>query len=291
MIPTEILKKVRRIQIVTAAMVNDVFAGQYHSAFKGRGMEFEEVREYQAGDDIRSIDWNVTARAGRPFVKSFREERELTVMLLVDVSGSQSFGTRKQLKRDLVAEIAAVLALSAIQNNDKVGLIQFSDAVEQHVPPRKGRRHVLRLIRETLYFEPRGTGTDLAAALDYLVRVQTRRCVVFVISDFADDSFAAAARIARRRHDIVPIIVGDERERSLPPMGYVDLFDAERGEVVTVNTSSRRVRERISAAALARRQAVERLFRRMRVDPIEVETGGDFVEPLRQFFHRRGQRR
>ncbi|MDX2197606.1 MAG: DUF58 domain-containing protein [Phycisphaerae bacterium] len=291
MIPTEILKKVRRIQIVTAAMVNDVFAGQYHSAFKGRGMEFEEVREYQAGDDIRSIDWNVTARAGRPFVKSFREERELTVMLLVDVSGSQSFGTRKQLKRELVTEIAAVLALSAIQNNDKVGLIQFSDAVEQHVPPRKGRRHVLRLIRETLYFEPRGTGTDLAAALDYLVRVQTRRCVVFVISDFADDRFAAAARIARRRHDIVPIIVGDERERSLPAMGYVDLFDAERGEVVTVNTSSRRVRERISAAAQARRQAVERLFRRMRVDPIEVETGGDFVEPLRQFFHRRGQRR
>ncbi len=291
MIPAEILKKVRRIQILTAAMVNDFFAGQYHSAFKGRGMEFDEVREYQPGDDVRSIDWNVTARAGRPFVKSYREERELTVMLLVDVSASQEFGTRAQLKSQLAAELGATLALSAIQNNDKVGMLLFTDRVERFVPARKGARHVLRIIRELLYHEPAGRGTDVGVALRYLDRVLSRRSVVFVISDFEAPDFSGPLRVVRHRHDVIPIVVGDERERRLPPVRFVELLDPESGEQIVVDTSSRAFRRRFEIAAGERREGLVRQLRRMRIDPIEVTTGQSFIEPLRKFFRRRGAAR
>lgn len=291
MIPSEILKKVRRIQIVTSAMVNDVFAGQYHSAFKGRGMEFEEVREYQPGDDIRTIDWNVTARSGRPFVKSYREERELTVMLVVDISGSQHFGTREQFKSDLVAEIGATLAFSAIQNNDKVGMILFTDRVERFVPARKGTRHVLRVVRELLYHEPQGRQTDVGVALEHLNHVLTRRSVIFVISDFLTPGFMGPLRIVRHRHDIVPIVIRDPAEAVLPGVRFLEVVDPETGEQFVVDTSSRAFRRRFLAGADARREALLQMFRRMRIDPIEVETGESFVDPLRRFFHMRGRRR
>ncbi|MEW6200142.1 MAG: DUF58 domain-containing protein [Planctomycetota bacterium] len=291
MIPADILRKVRRIQIVTSAMVHDLFAGQYHSAFKGRGMEFEEVREYQPGDDVRTIDWNVTARTGRPFVKSYREERELTVVLLVDVSASQGFGTRQQLKSELVAEIGATLAFSAIQNNDKVGLILFTDRVEKVVPPRKGTRHVLRVVRELLYHTPTGCGTDVAGALEYLGRVLRRRAVVFLISDFQSPEFRRPLRSIRHRHDLIPIVVGDRREAKLPAAGFIELFDAETGEQLLVDSRSRAVRERFRQMAEQQREGLRTEFRRLRIDTIEVATGEPFVEPLATFFRRRGRRR
>lgn len=291
MIPTEILKKVRRIQILTTAMVNDVFAGQYHSAFKGRGMEFEEVREYQPGDDVRTIDWNVTARTGRPFVKSFREERELTVMLVVDVSASHEFGTREQLKSELVAELGATLALSAIQNNDKVGMILFTDRIERFVPARKGKRHVLRVIRELLYHQPAGRGTDVASSLEYVDRVLNRRSVVFLISDFQTAAFERPLRIVSRRHDLIPVAIGDERESRLPPVRYVELFDPETGEQIMVNTQSRAFRVRFERLAAQRRDSLIGDFRRSGMDTIEIGTGQSFVEPLTRFFRKRGARR
>jgi uncharacterized protein (DUF58 family) len=291
MIPTELLRKVRRIQITTSALVNDVFAGQYHSAFKGRGMEFEEVREYQAGDDVRSIDWNVTARTGRPFVKSFREERELTVLLLVDVSPSQDFGTRSQQKSELVAELGATLALSAIGNNDKVGLLLFTDRVERFVPPAKGKRHVLRVIRELLYHDPAGRATDVNVALDALQRTQAKRSVVFLISDFQCPDFSTTLRVARRRHDLIPVAISDPRERELPNVGWLELFDPETGQQRVLNTRSPAVRRRFAEAAESRRAALVRQFRRLRIDPIEVTTGESFVGPLTRFFKERGGRR
>ena len=291
MIPTEILKKVRRIQILTTALVNDVFAGQYHSAFKGRGMEFEEVREYQPGDDVRTIDWNVTARMGRPFVKNFREERELTVFLLVDVSASQDFGTRKQLKSELVAELGATLAFSAIQNNDKVGMLLFTDRVEGFVPARKGARHVLRVVRELLYHQPAGRGTDIASALRYLDRVLHRRSVVFLISDFQSPDFWDPLRIIKRRHDLIPVVVSDERESQIPPVRYVELYDPETGEQLLVDTSSAAFRARFAALAAGRGAALRSDFRKIGIDAIEVSTGASFVEPLTKFFHKRESRR
>lgn len=291
MISTEVLKKVRRIQIVTTARVNDLFAGQYHSAFKGRGIEFEEVREYQPGDDIRTIDWNVTARTGRPFVKNFREERELTVFLAVDVSASQQFGTRTQLKSELIAELGATLALSAIRNNDKVGLLLFTDRVERFVPARKGARHVLRVIRELLYHEPRSRGTSVAAALDHLNLVLHRRAILFLISDFQSPPFQNALRVARHRHDLIPIVVQDEREASLPAVGFVELYDPETGDLLEVDTRSRRFRQRFAQLAAARRTHLRDEFRRLRIDTLEVRTGESFVPALQSFFHRRGQRR
>ncbi|MGE0479030.1 MAG: DUF58 domain-containing protein [Phycisphaerae bacterium] len=291
MIPREILKKVRRIQIVTAALVNDVFAGQYHSAFKGRGIEFQEVREYQPGDDVRTIDWNVTARAGRPFVKNFREERELTVVLLVDVSASQEFGTRQQLKSELVAELGATLALSAIQNNDKVGLLLFTDRVERFVPARKGKRHVLRVIRELLYHQPGGRRTDVGLALEHLDRVFNRRAVVFLVSDFQTPEFAGPLRVVRHRHDLIPVLVRDEREERLPAARFIELLDAETSERLVVDTSSRRFRDVVAQQARTRRERMLTGFRRLGIDAIEVQTGESFVEPLRKFFHRRGVRR
>lgn len=291
MIPAEILKKVRRIQIVTSAIVQDVFAGQYHSAFKGRGMEFEEVREYLPGDDVRGIDWNVTARTGRPFVKNYREERELTVVLLVDVSASQSFGTRAQLKSELVAELGATLAFSAIQNNDKVGLVLFTDRVEKFVPPRKGLRHALRVVRELLYHEPAGRQTSVAAALDYLNRVFTRRAVVFLVSDFQCPDFSGPLRVTRHRHDLIPVLVRDEREYALPRVGLVELVDPETGEQRLVDTSSASVRRRYVQLTAQREQALVSLLRRMKLDAIRIDTGASFVEPLTAFFRQRGSRR
>ncbi|MFH1745509.1 MAG: DUF58 domain-containing protein [Planctomycetota bacterium] len=291
MIPTEILKKVRRIQILTSAMVNDVFAGQYHSAFKGRGMEFEEVREYQPGDDIRTIDWNVTARTGRPFVKTYREERELTVLLVVDVSASQSFGTREQLKSELVAELGATLAFSAIQNNDKVGLILFTDRIEHFVPPRKGPRHVLRVVRELLYHQPAGRRTDVGLALEYVSRVMTRRSVVFVISDFQTPDFTGQLQIVRHRHDLIPVMVRDERESNMPPVRYIELFDPETNEQLLVDTSSCAFRARYGMRTAQRRERLLSELRRLRLDAIEVATGESFVDPLRRFFRRRERRR
>ncbi|MBI5865791.1 MAG: DUF58 domain-containing protein [Planctomycetes bacterium] len=291
MIPAEILKEVRRIQILTSAIVNDVFAGQYHSAFKGLGMEFQEVREYQPGDDVRTIDWNVTARTGRPFVKRFREERELTVMLLVDVSASQDFGTRRELKSHLVARLGATLAFSAIKNNDKVGLLQFTDRVEQFVPAKKGIRHVLRVIRELLYHQPRGRGTNIEAALDHMDRVLNRRAVVFLISDFQAPDVSARLRVVRRRHDLIPILVRDPRERQMPPVRFVELLDPETGEQLLVDTHSRAFRRRFEELAQRQETGLRQTFRRLGTDLIEVTTGEPFVEPLTRFFHNRGRRR
>jgi len=290
MIPRELLKKIRYIEIRTSRLVNEVLAGQYSATFKGRGMEFEEVRPYQIGDDVRTIDWNVSARCGEPFVKVYREERELTVMLLVDMSGSQLFGTREQFKRELAAEVCATLAFSAIKNNDKVGLVLFTDRVEHFVPPKKGRRHVLRVIREVLYHRPDGRGTDLNAALEHLNRVCRRGSVVFAVSDFQDSGYEQALRVARRRHDLIPVVVRDPREREMPDAGLVELLDAETGELVLVDTASRRLRQGYSEETRQRDELRDRMFRRMDVDAIEVTTGQSFVEPLRRYFHKRHAR-
>jgi uncharacterized protein (DUF58 family) len=290
MIPREILRKTRRIEIATRGLVNEVFSGEYHSVFKGRGMSFAEVREYQYGDDIRAIDWNVTARTGAPFVKVFDEERELTVMLVVDVSASGDFGSVERMKSEIAVEICAVLAFSAIKNNDKVGLIIFTDRVEKFVPPRKGRRHVLRVLRELLYFRPEGRGTDIASALEYLTRVVPRRAVVFLVSDFLGTGYRKALSVAGRRHDMIAIRTADRREEELPPIGYVELEDPETGEQVVVNTSNRAFRDTFARRANETRAEVERTFRKTKVDVIDVRTGQPYVEALRQFFQKRARR-
>ncbi|MCP4593253.1 MAG: DUF58 domain-containing protein [bacterium] len=291
MIPKELIKKIRRIQIHTSRVVNDVLAGQYHSAFKGRGMEFEEVRAYQIGDDVRTIDWNVSARFGQPYVKVFREERELTVMLLVDMSRSHQFGTSVQFKRELAAEVCATLAFSAIKNNDKVGLICFTDRIEKFVPAKKGTTHVLRVIRELLHHQAEGGGTDLAGAFDHLNRVTTRRSVVFLVSDFQAGGYEQAMRIARRRHDLIPISITDRREIELPNVGLIELIDAETGQTVVVDTSSKALRRNYTTTAGAGQIERQQMFRRMDVDEISLMTGDSFVEPLQRFFRRREARR
>jgi uncharacterized protein (DUF58 family) len=291
MLSREVLQKIRRIQIKTSHVVDELLAGQWHSAFKGRGMEFEEVRPYTVGDDVRTIDWNVTARTGEPFVKLFREERELSVQLLVDLSGSQDFGTQQQTKRDLVAEIAATLAFSAIKNNDKVGLTLFTDRVEKAIPPRRGTRHVLRLIRELLADVPRHRGTDLTVALNHLDRTATRRHVVFLISDFLDEGFENALKVARRKHDVIPLIVSDRREAEIPPVGLLRLRDAESGRVVVLDSSSRRHRRQFAEAQRRQAEARETMFRRMKLEAISFRTGEDFVHPLQRYFYRRELRR
>ncbi len=289
--PAELLRKIRRIQIRTSHMANDVFAGHYHSTFRGQGIEFEEVREYQPGDDVRSIDWNVTARQGHPFIKRFREERELTVMLLVDISGSQAFGTAGQLKRELVTEVGATLAFSAITNNDKVGLIAFSDAIEKHVRPAKGMRHVLRVIRELLTIEPAGRGTNIAAALEHMNRVLRRRAVVFIISDFEDQGYEKALRIARRRHSLIPIVVRDPREVELPGVRFVEFVDNETGKRALVDTSSAAFRRLFRQRAEEQEAARSALFRRLDAEAITLETGASYVEPLMRYFRTREARR
>ncbi len=290
MIPKELLRKIRRIEIRTSHVVNDALAGEYHSAFKGRGMEFEEVRNYQIGDDVRTIDWNVSARYGEPFVKVFREERELTVMLLVDLSRSHQFGTATQLKRELAAEVCATLAFSAIHNNDKIGLISFTNQVEQYIPAKKGTRHVLRVIRDLLYFDPVGTGTDLSVAFDHLNSVTHRRCVVFLVSDFQTSGYEKPMRVARRRHDLIPITITDRREVDLPDVGLIELVDAETGETVVVDTSNKQLRQRYTTNAVLQADQRERQFKRCKIDAIDVTTGESFVEPLTRFFRARKAR-
>ena len=290
MIPREILKQVRRVEIATRGLVNEVFSGEYHSVFKGRGMNFAEVRAYQYGDDIRSIDWNVTARTGTPFVKVFDEERELTLMLVVDVSASGEFGSRSRMKGEIAVEICAVLAFSAITNNDKVGLIIFSDRIEKFVPPRKGRRHVLRVLRELLYFQPEGRGTDIAGALEYLARVVRRRAVVFVVSDFFDTGYQKALAVAGRRHDTIVIRVGDPRERELPAVGYIELEDAETGERLTVNVSDPAFREAFDRELTETRTGLEWEFRKTGIDVIEISTDRPYADRLMRFFRQRAKR-
>ncbi len=287
MIPREILKKVRRVEIRTRGLVNEIFSGEYHSVFKGRGMNFAEVREYQYGDDIRSIDWNVTARTGHPFVKVFEEERELTVMLVVDVSASGDFGTRERMKGEVAVEICALLAFSAIKNNDKVGLIIFSDRIEKFVPPRKGRPHVLRVLRELFYHKPEGRGTDVRGALEYLTHVIKRRAVVFLVSDFKAPRFEKPLAVAGRRHDLIAVRMGDDRETSLPPLGYVEFEDAETGELHTVNTADPRFRAEFAERTARVEAEMGQIFQHSRVDVIDIKTDQPYVQPLMLFFKER----
>lgn len=287
MIPAELIKKIRRIQIRTSRIVNEMLAGQYHSAFKGRGIEFEEVRPYQIGDDVRAIDWNVTARTGEPHIKLFREERELAVRLLVDLSASQSLGTNYQTKRDLIAELSASLAFAAIKNNDKVGLTLFTDDVEKAIPPAKGSRHGLRLIREILYTQPIGQGTSIRTAIEHLSRTAHRRSVVFIVSDFLDSDFKKALRVAARKHDITPVVVSDQREQTMPNVGLIRLRDAETGETVVFDTSSARNRRAYEEHHRAQTQRRDTLFRQLKLDAIHLATGEDFVEPLQAFFRKK----
>ena len=290
MIPAEVMQKIRRIQIRTSHMVNEILAGAYHSVFKGQGMEFEEVRVYVPGDDIRLIDWNVTARTSEPHVKILVEERELTVMLMVDASGSGRFGSVARFKNELAAELCAVLAFSAIQNSDKVGLIIFTDEVELYVPPDKGRRHVLRVIREVLYFKPKGIGTDIPEALHFLNGVTKRRAVAFLVSDFMEADHESALRIANKRHDMIAVTVTDPREEELPNVGLVNVRDAETGREVLVNSSDPRVRREYAEAAANRAKERDEIFRRTRVDSINVRTDCDYIDEIYRFFRMRAMR-
>lgn len=290
MIPKEIFQKIRRIQIRSSHQVDELLAGSWNSAFKGRGIEFEEVRPYQVGDDVRSIDWNVTARSDQPFVKLFREEREMSVVLLVDLSRSVDFGTQLQTKRELIAELGATLAMSAVKNNDKIGMTLFSDDVEKAIPPRKGSRHVLRIIRELLYCEPVGAGTNIRKAVEHLNRTCKRRSVVFLVSDFFDSGYESVLKVAKRRHDIIPIVVSDPLEQELPNAGLVRLRDSESGVVVSVDTSSRRNREKYKEIYRQKDDSRTSMFRRLQMEPIRFTTGSDIVDPLRRYFHSREQR-
>jgi uncharacterized protein (DUF58 family) len=286
----EQLKAVRKIQIRTSHLVTDLFAGQYQSVFKGQGMEFAEVRQYLPGDDVRTIDWNVTARTGTPHVKRFTEERELTVMLLVDASASTDFGSVRQLKRQLAAELAALFAFSAITNNDKVGLVIFTDRVELALPPRKGNRHVLRVIREVLNHEPEGRGTDIPLALDHLNRVTRRRCVTFLLSDFLAVDLRRPLRVANRRHDLIAVVLEDPRENELPSMGMVALRDPENGERFVADTSDARLRREFQRLRLRQREERDRFLRSLDVDAINVSTDHPYTRALFRFFRQRERR-
>ncbi len=287
---TELFRKVRKIEIKTRGLSNQIFSGHYHSAFKGKGMAFSEVREYQYGDDIRSIDWNVTARFNHPFVKIFDEERELTVMLLVDVSGSNAFGTRRQLKEEMITEIAAVLAFSAIQNNDKVGVIFFSDIIEKFIPPKKGTSHILRIIRELIDFHPKNQGTDIGAALQYFTQVIKKRCTAFLFTDFFDKAYDNALKIAARKHDLVAIRIVDPKERALPDVGLVKMKDAETGRIRWVDTSLRDVREQFKQQAARSEEALGWLMSRSGIDWTQISVDEDYVNPLMRLFKKREKR-
>jgi len=290
MIPKEVLKKIRRIHITTSRMVSDVFSGQYQSVFKGRGMEFDEVREYLPGDEIRSIDWNVTARMGHPYIKKYVEERELTVMLVLDASMSARFGTTQQLKSQIAAELCSVLAFSAISNNDRVGLIIFTDTVEKFVPPRKGVRHVLRVIREALYFEPQHKGTNIAGALEYLNRVSKRRTITFLISDFFDAGFKHRLSITNKRHDVVAVAITDPAELSLVPVGLIRFYDPEANEYFGIDTGNQRIRREYTENAQKRIEERNKLLRSVGVDMIDVHTDKDYAKELLKFFKKRERR-
>ena len=295
----EILKKVRQVEIRTRRLVNDTLAGQYHSVFKGRGMDFDEVREYVPGDEVRRIDWNVTARAGHPFIKKFTEERELTILLMVDVSASGNFGSTAQSKREMAAELASVIAFSAIRNSDRVGLILFTDKVEHFIPPKKGRRHVLRVVREILYFQPQRLGTDIVQALDFANHVTRHRAITFLISDFqsagpqekALTSLRHAIRLTHKRHDLIALHIHDQRELELPDVGILSMEDAETGETLELDTANPKVRARFSELARQRLEAVRRSLTLEAVDTLELTTGESYLPPLTNFFKNRAKRR
>ena len=285
---SELLQRVRKIEIKTRGLSSNIFAGEYHSAFKGRGMTFSEVREYQYGDDIRNIDWNVTARHNRPYIKVFEEERELTVMLLVDVSGSRNFGTVSKLKKNQITEIAAVIAFSAIQNNDKIGVIFFSDKIEKFIPPKKGRTHILHIIRELIDFTPENKKTDIAQALEYMTNSIKKRCTCFILSDFVDThSFAHALSIANRKHDVVALRVYDRREEELPPVGLMYLTDAETGERMWVDTSDKQLRENFRKYAFEKEKELTDIFKRSGVDVANIRSDEDYVRALITLFKKR----
>ncbi|MCP4632033.1 MAG: DUF58 domain-containing protein [candidate division Zixibacteria bacterium] len=290
MLPREILKKIRRIEITTRKQANELFAGEYQSIFKGRGMEFSEVREYMPGDDIRSIDWNVTARMGYPYVKKFREERELTVILAVDLSASGVFGTVERSKNELAAEVSAVLAFTAVNHNDKVGLMIFTDKVEKYIPPKKGRSHILRLIREILFYKPEGKGTDIGDALDRLNSALNRRSVVFLISDFMDSGYEKQIGITGKRHDLVALRISDPREMKLSDIGLLMFQDAETGEVIEIDTSSKRIRKQFENNVAGIRNEITQTFKKKDVDYIDLFTGSDYSKPLVDFFRKRAKR-
>ncbi len=289
----ELLKKVRRIEIKTRGLSNQIFSGEYHSAFKGRGMAFSEVREYQPGDDIRAIDWNVTARLNEPFVKIFEEERELTVMLVVDVSASKDFGSAVQFKKDLVTELCAVLSFSAIQNNDKIGLVFFSDTIEKFIPPKKGKSHILRIIRELIEFEPQHQRTNVAEGLRYLTNAIKKRSIAFVISDFLDDNIKgleSALKVANGKHDVVAIRIYDKRETTLPNVGLLRIKDAETGELLWIDSGSKTARERYAAWWRERDAMLSNVFTKGGVDVVKIATHQSYITPLRTFFKSREQR-
>jgi uncharacterized protein (DUF58 family) len=287
----EILKKVRQIEIKTRGVVNEIMSGEYHAVFKGRGMNFAEVREYQMGDDVRSIDWNVSARMGHPYIKLFEEERELTVLLMCDVSSSSQFGSGLSLKVEMATEMAAVLAFSAMRNNDKVGLLLFTDKIEKFITPRKGKGHILRILRELLTFEPQRSGTDIKGALEYVNSVVKKRAIAFLISDFIDDGYDRALRIVGRRHDLTAVHVTDPREYVLPNVGLVRVHDAEAGTPMWVDTSSDRVRKQLDLRFRAWQDSVKSQCQRSGIDYLPLSTDRDYVRPLIQFFKRREQRR
>ncbi|MGE5349117.1 MAG: DUF58 domain-containing protein [Actinomycetota bacterium] len=284
---TELLKKVRKIEIRSRGLTRQIFAGEYHSAFRGRGMAFSEVREYQFGDDIRNIDWNVTARFGHPYVKIFEEERELTVMLLVDVSRSGEFGTITSTKREMMTEIAAVLAYSVVANNDKVGLMLFSDRVEKYIPPKKGRGHMLRIIRELLSYEPKGSGTSLTEPLRYLTNVLRKRCTAFILSDFMAPTFTDALRVASGKHDVVALRISDRREKELPDVGFMKVADPESGSDVWIDTSSAAIRKEYARQWRIHDETVSAAFVSCGVDVASISTGGDYIKPLISLFKHR----
>ncbi len=287
MIPREYLKKIRQIEIRTSRLAQDLLTGAYHSAFKGRGMDFEEVREYQIGDDVRTIDWNVSARTNVTHIKKFREERELSIAILVDISASGIIGVGEQSKRDMAAEIASVLAFSASKNGDRVGLILFSEEVEKHIPARKGRSHIFRLIHEILFFAPQKEGTSISNALQFLNHVFPRRAIVFLVSDFIDEGFEKVLKVTNQKHDLIAIQITDPSEATLPRAGWVTMEDAETGELVEINTHDKNVRAAYEKASLERLQAHRRMLRRAGLDLIQVRTGEPYMNELRKFFERR----
>jgi uncharacterized protein (DUF58 family) len=286
-----LLDQVRRLEIRTRRTVEELFGGEYHSVFKGRGVEFREVREYEPGDDVRTIDWNVTARQGSPFVKQFEEERELTILLLADLSGSESFGSGRRTKAAVLAEMGALLALSAVSNGDKVGLILFSDKIELYVPPAKGRRHALRLLRELLYYEPMAKGTDLRVALQTLNRVQKRKAVCFLMSDFLARDYEKDLLVSARRHDLTAVHLVDPREREIPPVGLIQIEDAETGEALILDSTDKSLRGKFAEQAKTRRERIQRDLRRAGCDLIEIDVTQPVIDPLLRFFARRGKRR
>mgnify|MGYP005748148647 FL=1 len=288
---SSLLKKVRKIEIKTRGLSNHIFAGEYNTAFKGKGMAFSEVREYQSGDDVRSIDWNVTARYNSPYIKVFEEEREMTVMLLVDVSGSGNFGTKQQFKREIATELSAVLAFSAIKNNDKVGVIFFSDIIEEFIPPKKGKSHILRIIRQILSFKPQNKKTNISQAIEYFNNVMKKRCICFILSDYISSSFEKPLRVASKKHDVVALKVSDKREKTIPNIGIVPFKDSETEKVILLDTSSKLVRQTFQKKQKEKQSEIEKLFPRCGVDLININTGEDYVKPLINFFKSRDRRR